>query len=152
MVRFILVAMVLVILEAMAAYSIGPLVRSISEIPSGEIQIALYVPIAVFVARYLVSIVYLKLHAGLIYRFQADLSNRVALKFLSQDVDIFEKNKVSLINQRTIKDTDYLREHYVGSILDLMVEAFVIIALLLTILIISPTVFVLLLTVFVVAG
>ena len=108
MVRFILVAMVLVILEAMAA-SIGPLVRSISEIPSGEIQIALYVPIAVFVARYLVSIVYLKLHAGLIYRFQADLSNRVALKFLSQDVDIFEKNKVSLINQRTIKDTDYLR-------------------------------------------
>ena len=152
LVRFILVAMVLVILEAMAAYSIGPLVRSISEIPSGEIQIALYVPIAVFVARYLVSIVYLKLHAGLIYRFQADLSNRVALKFLSQDVDIFEKNKVSLINQRTIKDTDYLREHYVGSILDLMVEAFVIIALLLTILIISPTVFVLLLTVFVVAG
>jgi len=88
----------------------------------------------------------------MIYRFQAVLSNRVALNFFSEDVDVFEKNKISLINQRIIKDTDYLREHYVGSILDLMVEAFVIIALLLTILIISPIVFALLMVVMVIAS
>lgn len=152
LIRFILVAIILVFLEALAAYSIGPLLRSISDIHTGEIKLALYAPIAVFVSRYFVSIVYLKLHAGVIYRFQAALSNQVALKFLSEDVDVFEKNKVSLINQRIIKDTDYLREHYVGSILDLIVEVFVIIALLLTILIISPIVFVLLLVVLVVAG
>ena len=152
LIRFTLVAIILVILEAMAAYSIGPLIRSLSEISADEMQLALYAPVAVFVTRYIVSIVYLKQHAGVVYRFQAVLSNRVALKFLSEDVDVFEKKKVSLINQRIIKDTDYLREHYVGSILDLMVEAFVIIALLLTILIISPIVFALLLVVLVSAG
>ena len=152
LIRFALVAIILVMLEAMAAYSIGPLINSLSEIPSGEMQLVLFAPVAVFVTRYIVSVIYIKQHAGMIYRFQAVLSNRVALYFFSKEVDVFEKNKVSLINQRIIKDTDYLREHYVGSILDLLVEAFVIIALLLTILIISPIVFAILMVVMVIAG
>ena len=85
-----------------------------------------------------------KKNAEVIYKFQSSLSSKTAQLIASFNSRYFERFASSELIQKVIKDVDFLREHYIGSIIDLIVEGTVIALLFIVILVQSPSSFLIL--------
>ena len=87
---------------------------------------------------------HVKKNAEVICKFQSSLSSKTAQLIASFNSRYFERFASSELIQKVIKDVDFLREHYIGSIIDLIVEGTVIALLFIVILVQSPSSFLIL--------
>ena len=134
----------LIPIEVACAVNIGPFFEKFAEEGSNEQTAYFFLVVGLLYLRFFSSLLYIKKNAEVIYKFQSSLSSKTAQLIASFNSRYFERFASSELIQKVIKDVDFLREHYIGSIIDLIVEGTVIALLFIVILVQSPSSFLIL--------